>query len=85
VSRRLLTIGAYGFGPDEFFSALENAGADVFLDIRQRRGLRGSRYAGVANPPHRIARDTLVRVSLARWHDPASAPAGYYTQISGVY
>lgn len=42
---RVLTIGAYGFEPEQFFSALEDAGADVFLDIRQRRGLRGSRYA----------------------------------------
>lgn len=45
MSRRLLTIGAYGFEPAQFFAALENAGVDVFLDIRQRRGLRGSRYA----------------------------------------
>jgi uncharacterized protein (DUF488 family) len=45
VSRRVLTIGAYGFEPDKFFRALETAGADVFLDIRQRRGVRGSRYA----------------------------------------
>jgi uncharacterized protein (DUF488 family) len=45
VSRRILTIGAYGFDPDGFFSALERAEVDVFLDIRQRRGLRGSRYA----------------------------------------
>jgi uncharacterized protein (DUF488 family) len=45
VSRRILTIGAYGFEPDSFFAALELARVDVFLDIRQRRGLRGSRYA----------------------------------------
>jgi uncharacterized protein (DUF488 family) len=45
VSRRVLTIGVYGFEPDWFFSALENAEADVFLDIRHRRGVRGSRYA----------------------------------------
>ena len=45
MSRRVLTIGAYGFEPEEFFRALEAAGVDVFLDIRQRRGLRGSRYA----------------------------------------
>lgn len=45
MSRRVLTIGAYGFEPEEFFRTLEEAGADVFLDIRQRRGLRGSRYA----------------------------------------
>lgn len=42
-------------------------------------------WAGTADPPPRIASGTLVRVSLARWHDPASAPAGYYTQISGVF
>ena len=45
MSRRVLTIGAYGFEPEDFFGALEKAAADVFLDIRQRRGLRGSRYA----------------------------------------
>jgi uncharacterized protein (DUF488 family) len=45
VSRRVFTIGAYGFDQSRFFSALEGAGVDVFLDIRQRRGLRGSRYA----------------------------------------
>lgn len=41
-------------------------------------------WAGTADPPPRISPETLVRVSLARWHDPASAPAGYYTQISGI-
>jgi hypothetical protein len=41
-------------------------------------------WAGMTDPPPRITPGTLVRVSLARWHDPASAPAGYYTQISGV-
>lgn len=45
MSRRVLTIGVYGFGRNEFFNALEKAGADVFLDIRQRRGVRGSHYA----------------------------------------
>jgi uncharacterized protein (DUF488 family) len=42
---RILTIGAYGFSADRFFGALESAGVDLFLDVRQRRGLRGSRYA----------------------------------------
>jgi uncharacterized protein (DUF488 family) len=45
VNRQVLTIGAYGFEPEAFFGELQGAGADVFLDIRQRRGLRGSRYA----------------------------------------
>jgi uncharacterized protein (DUF488 family) len=43
--RCILTVGAYGFTPEGFFSALEQAGADLFLDVRQRRGLRGSQYA----------------------------------------
>jgi hypothetical protein len=47
--------------------------------------LNGFTWAGMADSPSRIVAGTLVRVSLARWHDPASAPAGYYTQISGVY
>jgi len=41
----VLTIGAYGFGPGQFFDALGRAGADVFVDVRQRRGMRGAKYA----------------------------------------
>ncbi|HYI80161.1 MAG TPA: hypothetical protein VEW67_04805 [Thermoleophilaceae bacterium] len=42
-------------------------------------------WAGVAEPPQDIEASTLVRVSLARWYSPSSAPAGYYVQISGIY
>jgi hypothetical protein len=42
-------------------------------------------WAGVAEPPDGIPAGSLVRVSLARWFNPSSAPAGYYVQISGVY
>lgn len=45
MSHHVFTIGAYGFDPNSFFGALEEAGVDIFLDIRQRRGLRGARYA----------------------------------------
>jgi uncharacterized protein (DUF488 family) len=45
VSRRVFTIGAYGFSQDAFFKRLVDSGVDVFLDVRQRRGLRGARYA----------------------------------------
>src|SRR3954454_14841036 len=41
----VLTIGAYGFGSEEFFDALDRAGVDVFVDVRQRRGMRGAKYA----------------------------------------
>jgi len=42
---RVVTIGAYGFTADSFFAALREAGVDTFLDIRQRRGVRGAEYA----------------------------------------
>lgn len=42
---KILTIGAYGFNAESFVKALQSAGADLFLDIRARRGMRGSAYA----------------------------------------
>ncbi len=42
---RLLTIGGYGYDEKGFLKALVAAEVDTFIDIRQRRGLRGSRYA----------------------------------------
>jgi uncharacterized protein (DUF488 family) len=42
---KIVTIGVYGFDEGTFFRALSAAGVDVFCDIRQRRGLRGSAYA----------------------------------------
>ena len=43
----VLTVGAYGHDEESFFRALMRAGVDTFCDIRQRRGVRGSRYAFV--------------------------------------
>jgi uncharacterized protein (DUF488 family) len=42
---RLYTIGAYGFEAERFFEALQRAQVDLFLDLRRRRGVRGSQYA----------------------------------------
>lgn len=41
----LRTIGVYGFDRDSFIVALRGAGVDLLLDVRQRRGVRGSEYA----------------------------------------
>ncbi len=43
----VLTVGAYGHDEESFFRALVGADVDTFCDIRQRRGVRGSRYAFV--------------------------------------
>jgi uncharacterized protein (DUF488 family) len=41
----IATIGVYGFDRDSFLQTLADAGVDLVLDVRQRRGVRGSRYA----------------------------------------
>ncbi|HEX7279992.1 MAG TPA: DUF488 domain-containing protein [Solirubrobacterales bacterium] len=41
----LRTIGVYGFDRDSFLKALSDAGVGLLLDVRQRRGVRGSEYA----------------------------------------
>jgi uncharacterized protein (DUF488 family) len=41
----IATIGVYGFDRDSFLEALAGAELDLVLDLRQRRGVRGSEYA----------------------------------------
>jgi uncharacterized protein (DUF488 family) len=43
--RRVATIGVYGFSGPEFLDALRAADVRLLLDVRQRRGVRGSEYA----------------------------------------
>lgn len=42
---KVITIGAYGWTQQDFVQAILNAAPDVFVDVRRRRGLRGSAYA----------------------------------------
>jgi uncharacterized protein (DUF488 family) len=42
---RVVTIGVYGFSQATFLAALEEAGVELLLDVRQRRGVRGREYA----------------------------------------
>ena len=41
----IATIGVYGFDRASFLETLRDAGIDVVVDVRQRRGVRGSEYA----------------------------------------
>jgi uncharacterized protein (DUF488 family) len=41
----LATIGVYGFTGASFIECLRHAGVRMVLDVRQRRGVRGSEYA----------------------------------------
>jgi len=41
------TIGVYGSTETDFFKRIVDSNIDTFCDIRQRRGVRGSKYAFV--------------------------------------
>ena len=41
----IATIGVYGFSAETFLAALREADVRLLLDVRQRRGVRGSEYA----------------------------------------
>jgi uncharacterized protein (DUF488 family) len=43
--KRCVTIGVYEWDLEHFLAALEKADVRLLLDVRQRRGVRGSRYA----------------------------------------
>jgi len=43
--RTLATIGVYGFSAETFLAALRDAGVQLLIDVRQRRGVRGREYA----------------------------------------
>ena len=40
----IFTIGVYGSTEESFFCALQENKIDLFIDIRARRGMRGSKY-----------------------------------------
>lgn len=42
---QIATIGVYGADSGGFLAALRDAGVNLLLDVRQRRGVRGARYA----------------------------------------
>jgi uncharacterized protein (DUF488 family) len=53
----IATIGVYGFDRDSFLEALADARIDLLLDVRQRRGVRGSEYAWANARRLRVALD----------------------------
>lgn len=42
---RIYTIGGYGFSEETFVRRLKEAEIEALIDVRQRRGMRGSKYA----------------------------------------
>lgn len=71
---KIVTIGVYGFEQDSFYRALQDAGVDVLIDIRQRRGVRGARYA-FANSRRLQARLAELDIRYLHRKDLAPTPA----------
>ena len=68
---RIATIGVYRFNGESFVAALDEAGVTVVVDVRQRRGVRGSEYAW-ANSLR--LQDALARAAIGYRHLPQLAP-----------
>ncbi|MBX6751381.1 MAG: DUF488 domain-containing protein [Micromonosporaceae bacterium] len=69
--RRVVTVGVYGFDGESFVHCLRDADVRVVLDVRQRRGVRGSEYAW-ANA--RRLQELLAEAHIAYEHHPELAP-----------
>jgi uncharacterized protein (DUF488 family) len=75
---RIATIGVYEFDAASFIRALDAAGMSRILDIRQRRGVRGSRYAW-ANSLRLQA--LLAEAQIGYEHHPELAPTTELRQL----
>jgi uncharacterized protein (DUF488 family) len=67
----IATIGVYDFDRGSFLEALKGAEVSLLLDVRQRRGVRGSEYAW-ANAQRLQA--TLAEASIGYTHAKELAP-----------
>lgn len=74
----IATIGVYGFDRESFLATLADAGVDLVLDVRQRRGVRGSEYAW-ANAKRLEA--ALAAAGVGYSHLPELAPTTEMRQL----
>jgi uncharacterized protein (DUF488 family) len=73
-----MTIGVYGFDGPEFIRALREAGVGIVLDVRQRRGVRGSEYAWANSKRLQAA---LGEAGIGYSHLPELAPTTEMRQL----
>ncbi len=74
----IATIGVYGFTAQTFLDALHEADVRVVLDVRQRRGVRGSGYAWANSARLQAA---LAEAGVAYRHEPELAPTTELRQL----
>ncbi|MGI8594736.1 MAG: DUF488 family protein, N3 subclade [Solirubrobacteraceae bacterium] len=76
--RKMATIGVYGFTAEAFLAALREADVALLLDVRQRRGVRGSEYAWANSIRLQAA---LAEASVDYRHHPELAPTTELRQL----
>jgi uncharacterized protein (DUF488 family) len=74
----MMTIGVYGFNAESFLQRLQHADVRLLLDVRQRRGIRGSQYAW-ANA--RRLQAALAQARIAYEHHLELAPTTALRQL----
>ncbi|HZG97337.1 MAG TPA: hypothetical protein VEY14_03665, partial [Nocardioidaceae bacterium] len=75
----MVTIGVFGFHGESFLQRLRQADVRLLLDVRQRRGVRGSEYAWANLLPLQAA---LARAQIAYEHHPGSRRPPIYAGSS---
>jgi uncharacterized protein (DUF488 family) len=74
----IATIGVYGFDGPSFLATLEGAGVGTLVDVRQRRGVRGSEYAWANSQRLQAA---LEKAGIGYLHMKELAPTTEMRQI----
>jgi uncharacterized protein (DUF488 family) len=76
--RSLATIGVYGFTAEAFLAALKAKDLRLVLDVRQRRGVRGSEYAWANSQRLQAA---LSKAGISYEHHKELAPTTELRQL----
>lgn len=75
---RLVTVGVYDWTLERFLEALRSADVRMLIDVRQRRGVRGSQYAWANSKRLQAA---LADAGVAYEHLPELAPTTELRQL----
>jgi uncharacterized protein (DUF488 family) len=74
----IVTIGVYGFDAESFLQRLRSADVRLLLDVRQRRGVRGTEYAWANS---RRLQAALAAAGIGYEHHPELAPTTEMRQL----
>lgn len=77
----IYTIGGYGYSREAFFEKLDTNQIDLFVDVRQRRGMRGSLYSFLNST---ALQDELARHGIAYLHLKELAPTTRVRQAQKI-